>query len=274
MFEQLARHSVLELWRPDSFLVVLLLAQAYRFLVGPLRERHQWGPPATRSQQFRFMAGLFCIFLATGTPLHLVGEEYLMTAHMIGTMLLTLAAPPLMLTGLPDWLQERILGLGGFRAAFRHMTHPVAALLVSTAVLTIWHIPGVYDAALLSTGLHTAQYVTLVAASVVAWWPLVHRLESMPRLTPPGRMAYCFGWLVFQTFLFSPAMVIDEPWFAVYRDAPRLIGLSAVDDQNLGHMLMNLANVLVIGTVFARSFFQWAQQESAADPVGSPAVKL
>ncbi len=56
-----------------------------------------------------FVLAMATLFGSLQGPMHVLSERYLLTAHMIQHMLLTLVVPPLLLKSLPGRLADRLL---------------------------------------------------------------------------------------------------------------------------------------------------------------------
>ena len=60
----------------------------------------------------------------------------------------------------------------------------------------------------------------------------------------------------------------DHPLYATYELAPRVMGFSALNDQQLAGAFMKVGNIPVIWSVIAVMFVRWWKQERASDEVG------
>src|SRR5712691_315919 len=80
------------------------LAALYLACVGSWRPRFRGSAPVGRWRMGSFLAGVAILILALASPLDMLSDHYLLTAHMLQHMLLTLLLPPLLLLGTPGWL--------------------------------------------------------------------------------------------------------------------------------------------------------------------------
>src|SRR6266702_6111724 len=100
---------------PEVWAEVLSLAVAYGAalrLLGP-RYVEPGEAAATRGQVTCFGLGLLAILISEGWPLSDIANHYLYSAHMVQHLLFTLAAPPLLLLGTPDWLARALINRPG-----------------------------------------------------------------------------------------------------------------------------------------------------------------
>src|SRR5687767_10810332 len=106
-----------------------------------------------------FASSVVVLFLALNGPLHNLSDTYLFSAHMAQHLLLTLVFPPLLLFGCPAPLVRPLLRPRPVMALARVITRPVAAGLIFTAPIVVWHFPTLYEAALRNHNLHILQHL-------------------------------------------------------------------------------------------------------------------
>ena len=140
------------------------------------------------------------------------------------------------------------------------LAHPVTGLALWLALMYLWHIPALYDAALENPGLHLLEHVSFFAAGIAIWWPLIQPVPMRRRMTGLQPVAYIgaakFGLAALGLYLtWSTAVHYD-----FYETVPRIWGLSAQEDQNIGGAIMmveqSLTFVLVLAAVFMRMLSQ------------------
>jgi putative membrane protein len=236
---------------PSVLIGTALLGALYLWGIGPARRRWHLGPPAEGWRIFCFMGGLLVILLSLNGPIHDLSDYYLFWVHMAQHLLLTLVLPPLLLAGTPPWLLEPLLRRPPARAAARLLTHPVVAGVIFTASLAAWHTIAAYDLMMREHGVHVTTHLMFMVTAVLFWWPVMGPAPSVPRLTP-GMAMQILGAII--TFA-------DEPLYTWYVDAPRTWGLSPLDDQKIGGLLMWVAGNLWIWGAMSVLFFRWARQE-------------
>ena len=94
---------------PEVFIGLAIACIAYFIGVGPLRERYRLASQFDTRQAFLFIAGLVIILVSLVSPLHVLSDLYLFSAHMLQHVLLTLVVPPLLIMGTPGWLLRPII---------------------------------------------------------------------------------------------------------------------------------------------------------------------
>jgi putative membrane protein len=259
-------------WSGDGVLRggLLLLAGVYLLGVGPLRQRYHLGPPVGWGRIALYLSGVFCLLAALEGPIHELSDTYLFSAHMVQHMLLIYAAPPLMLLGMPGWLLRPIVRLPGVFRGARMLTSPVPALLLFNVVFTVYHVPLYYNAVVTNHNLHIAAHLLFIVLAVITWWPILSPLPELPALSYPLRMLYVFGQ-TFSGFIVG-SFIANAPTllYPFYASAPRVWGISPMDDQKIGGLIMWIIGGLYLLLVFSAIFFAWARAEGVHDDVAVP----
>lgn len=263
-------------WSGDGVLRggLLLLAGLYLLGVGPLRRRFRLGPPVSRGKIALYLSGVFCLLIALEGPIHELSDTYLFSAHMVQHMLLIYAAPPLMLLGTPAWLLRPLLRLPGVFPVARAVTGPIPALVLFNVVFSVYHVPLYYNAVVENHNLHVAAHLLFIVLAVITWWPILSPLPELPALSYPLRMIYVFGQ-TFSGFIVG-SFITNSPTllYPFYAAAPRTWGLSLMDDQKLGGLIMWVVGGVYLLFVFSAIFFAWAHAEGVNDDVAVPVRRL
>ena len=246
-------------WEADIESVVLLIAiqSAYLLGVGPLRQRNNWADYVDSRQIATFTLGVIVIFIALASPIHVVSERYLFSVHMLQHVLLTLIAPPLMIRGIPDWLIRPLIRPNwSFRIA-RAVTHPIGAFLAFNIVFSIWHVPALYNASLSNHGIHILEHIMMISTALLMWWPLTSNMPELPRVSYPMQMMYLFGLSVAQIIVFGALTFAGEPIYAFYVNAPRVLTISALTDQQIGAVIMKVGGGVLFLVLLIVTFYRW-----------------
>jgi cytochrome c oxidase assembly factor CtaG len=242
--------AVFSSWQVPPVVTLLLLVAGVVYLRGwrKLARLRAGRFPVWRLAAFQ--AGLAAVWVAVASPLDAF-SGLLLTAHMAQHLLLMVAAPPLLLLGSPllpilrglprTFVRE---GLGPFLAwpalqrFARALTHPVVGLSAMAAAMWGWHIPAAYELALAVPGWHEIEHATFLAASILFWWPVVRPWPTRaywPAWTIP---LYLLAGDLQNTALAAMLTFSDRVIYPTYAAAPRLFGLTALEDQALAGVLM------------------------------------
>jgi len=258
-----------DLWYPDVLAWIVLVQVAYLLVTGLWRRSYNWGPPVTTRQKLYFSLGLWTIYLSEGTPLHLLSEQFLFSAHMVQHILLTLVMPPLILLGLPDWMLRPIARWRPSRWLMKVLVHPVVALLAFNLIYSFWHMPIAYEAILIFHWFHFVQHLILVFTALMMWWPICSPLPEFPRLSEAMQMFYVFLIGLSQIAVFGVITFAEGIMYNFYARAPRLWGLDPMTDQQLAGIIMKVGGMGIFVFTWFLVFFRWvAREERSAIPQG------
>ncbi len=256
-------------WHTEPLLLItlLLVGWLYALGVGPLRERIAPSTTFPRGQATLFYLGLIIVYLAVGSPLDQIGEQFLFCAHMTQHMLLIYFSPVLFIFGTPTWLIDWLLKPEWLRKAMNVLTHPACGGLLFTFIYTIWHIPALYESALHDKRIHILEHWTMFSLGLIMLWPYLTTSTRVPRRSYGIRMLAIFLLMVGQLPVFAFLTFAGEAIYPTYAWAPRIIDLDPLNDQILGGIIMKVVNMGFSLTILAISFYCWAKSEEQDDPI-------
>jgi cytochrome c oxidase assembly factor CtaG len=195
-----------------------------------------------------FWLGYGCFALALVSPLDAASDRYLLSAHMLQHILITMVGPPLILAGLPA---------GAARYLPRFLGNPWLTVSLFNVVLLAWHVPALYQATLLSEDVHILEHLLFMGTAFLFWVPVVGpvaRTRGMSPLMKIGYLAYAGlpPTVIGMTLAMAPAVL-----YGFYTVQPRLFaGLGALADQELAGLMMfglgNLIYFVPISIIFMR----------------------
>jgi cytochrome c oxidase assembly factor CtaG len=235
--------AVLASWSLDWGSVFLLLAIGAIYFRGWRRLHAELPHKYTPGRLGSFGGGLLAIVVALESPIDAFGA-LLLQAHMIQHLLLIAVAPALLLLGqpvlplmrgLPRWIFRDALGpflaSPGMKQIGRAIVHPIVTLVLFSAAIVTWHTPRLYDLALRSPGWHQAEHACFFWAAVLFWWPVIDVWPSH-RVWPEWAM---IPYLLFEGMVNMGLSAVlsfsNHVIYASYAEAPRLWGISALEDQ-------------------------------------------
>lgn len=245
---------------PSVGIGVGLLAALYLYGIGPVRRR-LGSPPLEGWRPVCYAGAMVVILGSLNGPIHDLSDTYLFSVHMAQHLLLTMVMPPLLIAGLPGWLVERAVRRSGVLTVARTITRPVFAGIFFSAILLAWHTVGAYDLMMRSHDVHVVTHLMFMAAAVLLWWPVVSPAASLPRLSPGLGLLYLFLVQIPMQLLGAIITFAERPLYTWYAAAPRTWGLSVLDDQRLGGLLMWIPGNFWIWGAMSVLFFQWARKE-------------
>jgi putative membrane protein len=246
---------------PSVLLGTGLLGALYFYGIGPLRRRLSLGPPAPAWQVVSFCLSLLVLLVSLNGPVHDLSDYYLFSVHMVQHLILTLVFPPLFLAGIPGWLLRYLLVRPGVLPVSRLLTRPWFAGLLFSATIAIWHLGSFYDLMMRNHEVHIVTHLLFMATATLMWWPVMSPVPELKPLPPLLGMLYLFLVGIPMQLIGALITFADEVLYPWYAAAPPTGGLSPLDDQQLGGLLMWIPGNLWLFAAIGVLFFGWARQE-------------
>jgi len=233
-------------------LIVLIYVRRFREA-----RRESGGRGATWLHALAFAGAMLALFAALVSPIDGLGEDYLFSAHMFQHVLLGDIAPLLLLLSLSRVILRPVTRrLMGVERALGPLASPITAIVIWLGTMYLWHIPALYDAAIQHPLVHALEHLSFFAAGIALWWPLVQPIPMRHGLTGLQPLAYIAGAKGGLAALGLVLAWSSTAFYPFYEDAPRIWGLTAVEDQNVAGVIMmveqSLTLVIVLVWVFVR----------------------
>ena len=233
-------------------LIVLIYVRRFREA-----RRESGGRGATWLHALAFAGAMLALFAALVSPIDGLGEDYLFSAHMFQHVLLGDIAPLLLLLSLSRVILRPVTRrLMGVERALGPLASPITAIVIWLGTMYLWHIPALYDAAIQHPLVHAVEHLSFFAAGIALWWPLVQPIPMRHGLTGLQPLAYIAGAKGGLAALGLVLAWSSTAFYPFYEDAPRIWGLTAVEDQNVAGVIMmveqSLTLVIVLVWVFVR----------------------
>jgi len=281
--------AILQSWDLRLDVIAVLAFAMTIYVLGWLRLRKVGPadrPRSTTSSPWRLVSycvGIVVVFVALLSPIDVLAS-HLFTLHMVQHLLLVMIAPPLMLLanplpvslwGLPRPVRKSSSLLLGRKATFRYLLELISSPGVTWMAFIIiflgWHEPLAYDLALKSEFAHDIEHITFFVGGILFWWQVIPAGPWIrTRLGPLASVGYLLA-AVGPNMLAGAAIAFsNSPIYVYYTRVPRTFGLSVMDDQRIGGLLMwipgsmmlVMAALVIIGVEFQRA--------SAKDQAGRP----
>jgi putative membrane protein len=249
---------------PSVLIGTGLLGALYFYGIGPLRRRRRLGPPAAPGQIGSFCAALIVLLLSLNGPLHDLSDYYLFSIHMLQHLVLTLLFPPLLLMGIPGWLLRPLVRRPGVLAVARTVTRPWLAALLFSGSIAVWHLAPFYDLMMRDHGVHIFTHLMFMVTATLMWWPVMSPLPELPPLGPGIGMLYLFLVGIPMQVVAAMITFADGVLYPWYTAAPRTWGITPMDDQQLGGLLMWIPGNLWMFGAIGVLFFRWARESERA----------
>ncbi|RBP05347.1 cytochrome c oxidase assembly protein [Rossellomorea aquimaris] len=214
------------------------------------------------SQSICFFLALVVFYIALGSPLHLLGDQYLFSAHMLEQSIVYIALPPLLLLGLPKKIIEPLMAWGLKKKIFSILKYPLILLLLFNVLFSLYHIPTVFNTVVGNTLLHNMTHAVLTFTAILMWVPLIPLTRELETLSEIQKIGYIFASGVLLTPACALIIFSNDPFYTVYSNAPQLFDLlPPLDDQRTGGIIMKVFQEIVYGSMIGYIFFKWAKKE-------------
>jgi putative membrane protein len=243
--------------QPSILLGITLMVGAYLASVGPLRKNFPGARRISRAKIISFLLAATTLFIALVSPIDQIGDHYLFSVHMLQHLLLTLATPPLLLLGTPDWLLEPLLQTRPIARLARFLTLPSVSFGLFNAVFAAYHIPGIYDFTLRNEPAHIIAHLLLMSTATITWMPVLSPSSGLARLSYPLQIFYLFLEAIPPTVLAALITFASDVIYPTYAAAPRVFGISALEDQQIAGLVMWIPGTFVYLGALTVVFFKW-----------------
>ena len=211
-----------------------------------------------------FAAGLVVVLIALVSPVDDLGENRLFAAHMVQHLLLADIAAVLLLVGLSRaFLRPAVRRMRPIEERLGPLAHPITALVVYVGLMWLWHIPAMYELALNHAWAHALEHASFFTAGIAFWWFLIEPVPPRYRLTGPWALGYLAAAKILMGLLGVVLAFAPDALYGTYEDAPRTWGLTAVEDQNIGGLVMMVEQSIVLVVAFAVFFVRMLERSES-----------
>ncbi|PTX91035.1 cytochrome c oxidase assembly protein [Opitutus sp. ER46] len=253
-------------WNPAVLVTLLLAGAVYVWRFG------------RRGRPVCFVAALLVVAVALLSPLNLLANGVLFSAHMAQHILLLLFVPGLVLLSLPASAPARLRPEPAAAGALRP-TSPLAVLgwVLGVGSMWFWHLPQVCNLAATRPPIHALQSLSLITMGALFWWPILAPRSSQ-RLNPGFGVGYlftaCLGCSALGILItLSPLEVCAA--FTAPTTAPSLWAdlrerLTFRRDQQLGGLLMWVPMCLVYVAAIVLELTRWLGSGRTAPHLPAP----
>lgn len=213
---------------------------AYALRVRTLRRR---GRAPGAGKQAWFWVGLLVVLVALFLP------DSRFSVHMVQHLLLGDIGPLLIVLGLSGALLRPILGTRG-AWHLRGAALPGIGLFLWILVLSAWHLPGPYDAALRHDSLHALEHLSFFVAGLLMWAAVVEPVPGPAWFGTGAKALYTLIVRAVGAAIASVFIWANHSFYSGY----------TLDDQRAGGLIMFTEGGIVTLVVFAVLFLRWQRE--------------
>jgi putative membrane protein len=234
-------------WEPVAVASLALSIWLYFSGVRRLWRAAEPGAGIRRWEAATFAGGWLALFVALVSPLHPMGRV-LFSAHMTQHEILMLVAAPMVVLGRPliaflwalpiSW-RRRLGALSKsrwFERSWSAVANPLAAWAIHAVALWIWHAPALFQATIDDELIHTLQHVSFLGSALLFWWSLIHSRRGL--MSYGAAVLYVFTTSVHSGLLGALITFASTLWYPAYAETTASWGLTPLEDQQLGGLIM------------------------------------
>jgi putative membrane protein len=118
---------------------------------------------------------------------------------------------------------------------------------------------------------HIVQHLCFMVGATLMWWPVLSPLPELPRLSYPAQMLYLFLLTIPMSVVAVCIAYARSLLYPAYAAAPRIWGITPMQDQMIGALIMWIPGGLFFFVIISVVFFRW-QQEGGQDSTASAQV--
>jgi putative membrane protein len=230
----------------DVVVPLLLAAVWYACGVARLWHRSGAGRGLRPLQVSFFVLGWLSLIAALLSPVDELGAE-LFSAHMVQHEILMLIAAPLLVLARPMqaflWAFPAHMRSGLSHASrlawlattYRALTRPLVAWILHAITLWAWHAPAFFQATLVDRTVHNLQHISFLLTALLFWASL---FGARSREAHGAAVLYLFTTMVHSSILGALLTFAARPWYPAYLHTTQHWGLTPLEDQQLGGLIM------------------------------------
>jgi putative membrane protein len=267
-------------WTVDPAVIAPLGIGLLLYVLGLVRlwQSAGVGRGSSPLQSVLFLVGWLCMAAALISPLHDVSRRFF-AAHMVEhELVMTVAAPllvlsrplPVLLWAFPRAWRVRVASgtrTVGYLLGWDVLSRPVVATVAHGVAIWAWHIPVAFDAALVSEPLHWLQHLSFFVTALFFWWSLLGQRQragvAVAELFVTGMHTGALGVLL---------ALARQPMFPAQAALARAYGADPLLDQQLAGLIMWVpAGSIYVGAALAMAV-TWVSQSSRREAQRVPSA--
>ena len=273
--------ELLRAWTFEPGVIIPIVGSAILYSLGVLRLYRASRKSIRKSDIIYFALGWAALVLALVSPVHAWGTV-LFSAHMTQHELLMLVAAPLLVLGRPivpflwalprSWAVTlaRVSKIGAWERTWRTISNPVVAWIIHAVVLWAWHAPALFQATLDNESVHALQHASFLFSALLFWWAVIHGRQRA--LGFGFAVLYMFTTALHSGLLGALLTFANSVWYPGYVERTAAWGLTPLEDQQIGGLIMWIPAGLVYIAAGLALFAGWLRESEARARVSGRGV--
>jgi cytochrome c oxidase assembly factor CtaG/cytochrome c2 len=248
--------AALRTWSSEPAVLIGLfaLAIAYGVVVRRMRARNPTAVPAW--QIVAFSVGWLAAAAALVSPIDALGSV-LFSAHMVQHEILMIVAAPLMVVG-----TRSLMTAGRLRSDLGFSI--LLAWILHAAAIVAWHVPALFDAAVHYDVIHALQHLSFFGTAVLFWLGVLRCASHLDNARAGVAVVSIFTTAAYTTALGALLTVAPKPWYSAYSATTAPWGLTPLEDQQLGGLVMWVPGGIVYTAAGLWLFAKWLKGSGLA----------
>lgn len=259
------------LWVLPGFLLALVAALALGMRTSPT-----WAssPHDTGRRSAFLLSGVAVLVLFLCSPIAVIAQGGLLSAHMVQHVAIGGLAPLLILLAVP----RAARGTRNRRPLLALLLNPVVAFVLWLAATIMWLVPDLHHEVLYRPWVWVLQQAAVFGAGIIMWAPITDRIVDPPTWFRTGpKCFYMVGvWFagvgIANVYWFS-----GTPFYDSHQAGAAAFGISAIQDQANAGTVMILAHCAITFVAIGVLFFRHAAErglEQRLIEAGIPAADV
>lgn len=250
--------SLFEIWGPIWLALCIGIIYLYnKYIIAS----HEYTLGTSRIKFF--YTGISLLYLLHGSPFSILADYYLFSAFMFQIAITCFIAVPLIVIGLPFKLFKKYVWNYKLRLFIKIAGHPWIALIIFSALFTLYITPGVFNVVHGSKTLSLLYNFVLFMYAFFMWWAILNPVRRLNELGPLLRIVYIFlASLALMPIGFYLLLVL-KAHYLIYQEAAGdiLPMMTAVYDQQLAGGLLKVIQLSSFGFVMFKTLQHWGWRE-------------
>jgi putative membrane protein len=263
--------SIWTLWEFDPLIIAVLFASASIYASGL---RNLWrsagtGHGISKPEAVYYALGWLSLVVALVSPVHVLGE-LLFSMHMTQHEILMLVSAPLIVLGRPfvaaAWALPRdsrkhvgeMVRSPIVNRIWSFLSNGAVAWVIHALALWIWHIPQMFQATLQCDLVHTLQHACFFGTALLFWWAILFGKRGLQSYG--AGVLYLFTTMIQSGLLGIFLTLTSYVWYPAYSATSGLFGLSALEDQQIGGLIMWIPAGLIYMFAALVMFSGWLRE--------------
>src|SRR6266508_1668043 len=140
--------------------------------------------------------------------------------------------------GVEAFVLRSVIGWSPLKKLLLFLFKPVNCWIAFVATTLAWHTPVMFELALRSELWHAVEHICFLVTALLFWWPVIQPWPSRARWSRWTMIPYLLLADLQNTALSAFLIFYDRVVYPTYAAAPRIFGMSALEDQAAAGAIM------------------------------------